>query len=128
MDKNYKDILSEGLTSLKSNLGNESGQREATGKILSALTLVIGDISENLNSLNTELKSNSISTKKAANASIFLTSVLIFFTAVQAGVAYIGHAHDIKIEEERTRCFTQALNTSNLDQNYRNCLHNNGIE
>ncbi len=80
-----------------------------------------------IKTLNTTIEKSSSSNDRQAQAMKYLTGALVFLTIVQVAVAWLSYSADRSIIDIKKKCYETVLQTSDIELNYRSCLHSNGL-
>lgn len=82
---------------------------------------------DEVKTLNASIKASAESSDRNSVAMKYLTGALVFLGVVQVIVAGLSYRADRSIIETKKNCYKSVLQTSNVELNYRSCLHNNGL-
>ncbi len=87
----------------------------------------VGYLKDKVEQLNKNLEESSKSSDRNSRAMKYLTGALVFLGIVQVLVAWLSYSADRSIIGTKKNCYKTALQTSDIELNYRSCLHSNGL-
>jgi len=82
---------------------------------------------DEVKTLNASIKEASESSDKNSKAMKCLTGALVFLGIVQVAVAGLSYWTDKSIIETKKNCYKNVLQASDIELNYKSCLHSNGL-
>ena len=87
----------------------------------------IGYLENKVDQLNKNLEESAKSSDRNSKAMNYLTLALVLLGIVQFLFAWLSYSANQSIIETKKNCYKTVLRSSNIELNYRSCLHNNGL-